>query len=504
MSTQAGLQGTDTRLIVGDALAVLPTLEATSVDACVTDPPHGVLERQAWDVLPAADLWRAVLRVLVPGAPLIVIGAPRTYHWMVAAIAEAGFLVDDMAIWAFCTGRPPHLTRLKPAHAPILIARKSGTPSPLNLGEARLPFIDEDDRQQTRRADSLRALARRRPGILDASLDDNPSAREPFEPKTGRYPTNVLASEPIDPRCDRFFLVPKVRDAAAHVAAKPVLLLSHLVRAFVPPGGTVLDPFAGSGTTGVAAIATGRRAVLIERDPPFAEMAADNLAAARRGDFRLSRSAHHELTGNPEKRVDIQRFTSDHEVLPPASPDESPGQAHQPTPAPNADQPLRTADETSALLGRAVAPLTLVRWARAGRIPAVRAGRSWVFNASAVVAALSNHHAGGAAGEASVDVDQRGQTQQVRRPGLPGRSAQGEQAPPLQAGRRSRGRRGAGASVRAAGRRLGCAPRADQASALPRALGRAPLGPDQAARLSDLLGAPVHPLGQVPPRSEDV
>ncbi|GGN96074.1 methyltransferase [Actinoplanes lobatus] len=64
-----------------------------------------------------------------------------------------------------------------------------------------------------------------------------------------------------------------------HITQKPIELLRDLVR-IAPPGGTVLDPFAGSGSTGVAALAEGRRFVGIEIDPYFAAITADQLAAA--------------------------------------------------------------------------------------------------------------------------------------------------------------------------------------------------------------------------------
>ena len=55
----------------------------------------------------------------------------------------------------------------------------------------------------------------------------------------------------------------------AHPTVKPVALMRWLVRLVTPPGGLVLDPFAGSGTTGHAARAEGVRALLIEQDPDY-------------------------------------------------------------------------------------------------------------------------------------------------------------------------------------------------------------------------------------------
>jgi DNA modification methylase len=58
-----------------------------------------------------------------------------------------------------------------------------------------------------------------------------------------------------------------------HPTVKPIALMRWLVRLVTPPGGTVLDPFAGSGTTGAAAMLEGFRFVGIEREPEYAAIA---------------------------------------------------------------------------------------------------------------------------------------------------------------------------------------------------------------------------------------
>jgi DNA modification methylase len=58
---------------------------------------------------------------------------------------------------------------------------------------------------------------------------------------------------------------------------KPVALMRWLIRLVTPPGGVLLDPFAGSGTTGVAAKLEGRKATLIELDEQYCEIAAKRL-----------------------------------------------------------------------------------------------------------------------------------------------------------------------------------------------------------------------------------
>jgi site-specific DNA-methyltransferase (adenine-specific) len=103
----------------------------------------------------------------------------------------------------------------------------------------------------------------------------------------GRLPSNLLhdgSAEAIagfPGATSKYFYSAKSTKAerghADHPAQKPMALMRWLVRLLVPPGGIVLDPFAGSGTTGAAAVAEGIDAVLIERDGTFAAMASDRL-----------------------------------------------------------------------------------------------------------------------------------------------------------------------------------------------------------------------------------
>ncbi len=61
-------------------------------------------------------------------------------------------------------------------------------------------------------------------------------------------------------------------DSAQHPAAKSLGLMRYLVKKLTQPGDLILDPFAGSGTTGVAAALEGRRCILIEREPACAQI----------------------------------------------------------------------------------------------------------------------------------------------------------------------------------------------------------------------------------------
>lgn len=79
------------------------------------------------------------------------------------------------------------------------------------------------------------------------------------------------------------YIVPvsQARDDRSHPTEKPIELMEKLIRDFTDPGDLILDPFAGSGTTGVAAIRLGRRFIGWERDPKYHAIAVKRLTAAR-------------------------------------------------------------------------------------------------------------------------------------------------------------------------------------------------------------------------------
>jgi hypothetical protein len=100
-------------ILQGDCREVLQTLDAESVDSCVTDPPYelGFMGKR-WDATGVAfdpATWAAVLRVLKPGAHLLAFGGTRTHHRMVCAIEDAGFEIRDEIQWLYGSGFPKSL-----------------------------------------------------------------------------------------------------------------------------------------------------------------------------------------------------------------------------------------------------------------------------------------------------------------------------------------------------------------------------------------------------------
>lgn len=164
-------------------------------------------------------------------------------------------------------------TALKPAFEPIVMARKplTGTVAAnvlehgtgaLNIDACRVG--DEELAAQTRGVSRI--------GTFEGAAGNVTPAR------VGRWPANVVLDESQAAVLDesRFFYVAKaskserpVVDGVAHPTVKPVSLMSWLVRLVTPPGGTVLEPFAGSGTTVEAAMREGFHVVAVERESDY-------------------------------------------------------------------------------------------------------------------------------------------------------------------------------------------------------------------------------------------
>jgi hypothetical protein len=123
------------RVIWGDCVAVMRDLPTGSVDAIITDPPYGVLP-VGWDkqlgtgrgIQTWHESWAAeAFRVLAEGGHLVAFSASRTMHNLASALEAVGFEIRDVTDWEYGQGQGKTATTLKPAHEPIVIARKPET-----------------------------------------------------------------------------------------------------------------------------------------------------------------------------------------------------------------------------------------------------------------------------------------------------------------------------------------------------------------------------------------
>lgn len=260
----------------GDCIEVLRTLPDESVHAVVTDPPYGLgFMGKKWDGLPPGiDFAVEALRVLKPGGYLLAFGGTRTWHRLAVAIEDAGFEIRDSIAWMHGQGFPKGKANLKPAFEPIVVGRKIPTPGggKYNIDAARIGerwpanvVLDESQAVVLDAQSGLLKSGERRPtAISPSSVRMNGSARtvNTFNADSGG--------------ASRFFYVAKAarveRPAVGgvqHPTVKPLALMRWLVRLVTPAGGTLLDPFAGSGTTLEAAVLEGFKAVGIEREADY-------------------------------------------------------------------------------------------------------------------------------------------------------------------------------------------------------------------------------------------
>ena len=278
----------------GNNLDILPTLPDNSVDSIVTDPPYELnFMGKKWDssgIAYSVELWTECLRVLKPGGHLLAFSGSRTYHRMVVAIEDAGFDIRDMISWISNKTFPKSHnlkdewqgwgTGLKPTVEPIVMARKPliGTVA-ANVLEHGTGALNIDGSRIGTEATQGRwpanvILDEYSAGELDeqSGTSQSPGGTRRVGGQNGLYKNGhspeFVSTRPSDSGggASRFFYVARAskRDrneglegSNLHPTVKPTTLMRYLVKLVTPPGGTVLDPFTGSGSTGKAAILEG-------------------------------------------------------------------------------------------------------------------------------------------------------------------------------------------------------------------------------------------------------
>lgn len=306
-------------VIHGDCIEVMRTMAPNSVDSIVTDPPYGLgFMGKKWDDLPPGKEWAEdCLRVLKPGGHLLAFGGSRTWHRLAVAIEDAGFEMRDSIAWLYGSGFPKHRAALKPAFEPVVMARKPfkgslttnesvhGTGA-LNIDDCRIEGVVPSVPQPVYgvKSDGVTGFG--------SGFGRNGEMSTAY----GRWPANVILDEGMAEFLDeqsgistspisvtrggnrqesygmgrmenvpsygdkggasRFFYVAKapkrerpVVDGIAHPTVKPLALMRWLVKLVTPPGGIVLEPFAGSGATVEACMLEGFNVIAIEQEADY-------------------------------------------------------------------------------------------------------------------------------------------------------------------------------------------------------------------------------------------
>lgn len=294
-----------------DCYEVIKSLGDNSVDALVSDPPYDInFMGKGWDkdsLITNVEFWRECLRVIKPGGYLLSFGHSRTSHRTATAIENAGFQIRDTVLWIYGTGFPKSHSleegwgsALKPAHEPIIMARKPlcgtiahnvevwGTGA-INIEACRVGerfpaniIFDEDASHVLDEASGKVAVGHHPKGKTKGFGK--------FGGGTSVY-EGVGRKDNSGGGASKFFYCPKVSvkernkglgdefgsmEAPAknfHPTVKPVELMKYLIRLVSRESSTILDPFMGSGATGIAANLLGRNFIGCEKEKDYYDIA---------------------------------------------------------------------------------------------------------------------------------------------------------------------------------------------------------------------------------------
>jgi DNA modification methylase len=222
-------------LHLGDCLEYMRTMPAGSVDAIITDLPYGTTAC-AWDeVIPFAPMWTEVKRVLKPrGVFVTTASQPFTSALIMSNVNWFRYCW----VWEKPQGVDPFMTDIRPLNniEDVCVFSQNG--------HNFIPQLSKGIPYSVTRDKSGRTLQTTNTEMKTTTTINSGT----------RYPMRVLRFDQM--RGD-------------HPTQKPVALYEYLILTYTNPGDTVLDICAGSGTTGVAAILTGRNAILIEKDAGY-------------------------------------------------------------------------------------------------------------------------------------------------------------------------------------------------------------------------------------------
>ena len=270
----------------GDCREVLPKL-TEKIDLVLTDPPYIMLDIE-WD---KKDIFSEAIDLIIPllanSSAVVFWGRGDSAYGHNLEWARRGFKFSEEIIWDKRRVGSP-MNAVPRSHEMVFVRTRNRS-----LNKCRVDFFDAVVIETAKIREELRRL---RQGLVGKNKKEVLQYIDTLElkfkaPSPGRGLSRSQATPCVgrEVAAVRFFMHggrPKsiIADAPDHYrrehpTQKPTYITSVLARLASDPGATLLDPFAGSGTTGIAAIKTGRRAILIEAEEKYCEIIARRIQA---------------------------------------------------------------------------------------------------------------------------------------------------------------------------------------------------------------------------------
>jgi len=223
----------NTQIVKGDCLKIMSTMPNACVDLVLTDPPYEILDMTSY--------FAEFLRLLRPHGSLYVFGDKDVVaeHWF----RQMKIKHKTLLVWHYVNSPKPR-GRWRGSMQAIIYGYKS-TASTFHEDEARVPYLPA----------TLKLHGRLRPskGRMKNALS--------YDVSRGALPRDVILHPAL--------LGHLSAERLGHPDQKPIGLITKLLKVSSSPSDIILDPFAGTGTTLLAAQAAGRSSIGIEKNPKW-------------------------------------------------------------------------------------------------------------------------------------------------------------------------------------------------------------------------------------------
>lgn len=226
------------QLLHGDCLDLLPTLEDHSIDMILCDLPYQKTAAK-WDTLiPMDALWTQYKRLIKPRGAIVLTGVQPFTSMLIMSNPK---WYRHCWVWDKGSGYSFQTAKVRPMqrHEDVVVFGRSGVAYHPQMALREKPRIDKHGGA--------------RPSVLYGDKAFGPLQERRY---THKYPTTIVR-------------IPLERRDHIHPTQKPAALFEYLIKTYSLPGQTVLDNAAGSMTTAIAALRTGREYICIERDDTY-------------------------------------------------------------------------------------------------------------------------------------------------------------------------------------------------------------------------------------------